>query len=251
MTVGGLVVFFLLMSLFVRPVWFETFTAWVGLNHYVHSTVTVPFVDKQTLLRENSLLRNQLQTKSVSQRLVQEHQRLYHALWNDASGIKQNALLAEILLRPPYAAYDYYLINQGINDGVMVNQLVVAAGQYVLGYIDQVTDQYSRVKLFSSSDVNFMVSIDGVLYPAEGDGGGVVHIRLPRDFRDTEAQIVRLPGGGPYVLGILETTAFRPQDSFVLGIMDMPVNIFQQEWVVVTPYVYTDHQNLEQLFNEE
>ena len=221
-----------------RPWWLEHFFGLLDIRGLWQERVVLLWQSKQELEEENQFLREQILRSSVALTLSEYNQRtLQELLALDAQTVP-----AQVLLRPPYSAYDYYVLNQGADEGVALTQLVVVGGQYLVGYIDEVTPGHSRARLFSAPRETFLVSIEGILYPAEGEGGGTVSIRLPRNFRDLSEKTVTIPGTAPYVLGVIETTSFEPQDSYVRGVMNLPVNIFEQEWVEIVSTTFEDFQ---------
>lgn len=249
-TVIVLGVLFLVFVLFnsLRSVWAGVFFEMTGLQALWRNKVTVVLSDKEDLLFENRELRRLVQEQETTVVMAEYNQRSYQELVREFS--EDGGTLAQVLLRPPYSPYDYLVLDQGTVHGVLENQLVIADGQYVIGYINQVSERYSQAILFSSPQEDFLVSIDGVVYPANGDGGGAISLRLPRNFRDSNRLVVTIPGTLPYVLGFAEETAFEPQDSYVRGIMNLPVNLFEREQVWIATDVHSPQEEINSQFNE-
>ncbi|MFW0871200.1 MAG: hypothetical protein ACKKL4_01970 [Patescibacteria group bacterium] len=200
------------------------------------SNITLPFQDVQALRQENQILRTELENKNSANILAEENARAYLDLWKEFQFEGRDTYIARVIARPPYTAYDQYILKASRE--LDVDMLVVSAQQYALGYIEQVQGNYSRAQLFSAPREEVIVSIDGVLYTALGKGGGTLEVKLPRSYRETRGVVVKLPGGGPYILGTLSHTEFDPQDSFVRGIISLPINIYTQELVSIVPDTY-------------
>lgn len=192
------------------------------------------YTDKAILLRENVKLQKQVMVLKQQTQSGLSDSSSDMALWDN--GLHATAVLS----RPPQSAYDTYILSSGTNDGLAMKQVVVAQGKYVIGYIDQLTGPYARARLFSSAGDRVTVSIDGLLFHGIGEGGGIISVRLPRNFADTGGQVVRLPGIPELIMGTIVLTEFNPQDSYVQGIISLPVNIYAQEVVVVVDDVWED-----------
>ena len=195
-------------------------------------------------MRENTLLKEHITALEEGTVVAGAYRDAYMDLYRKVNGA-ENELAAEVLLRPPVSAYDYYLINKGTHHGVSEQSFVVAGGYYTLGFVSHSSEYQSQVALFSRPGNDFIVSVDGSLYRARGQGGGVVHVELPRVYRNKEVPLaVRIPGAGPYLLGWVQDISFDPQDSMVIGIVSLGENIFEQEIVRVSDLVYQDQETL-------
>lgn len=248
---GSGVFLVLIVVIVAAPSVFGVFAQWIGISSWWEESVAAALTSRKELVEENQSLRALVARAETTQELASFYQGQYQEMYQHYTGLDESVVTgAEVLLRPPYSAYDYLVLNAGSLDGVVRDQFVVAEGQYVVGYIDAVTPGYSRVALFSAPREEVLVSVEGNLYPARGQGGGVSYIRLPRSFTDSTEQVVRMPGAGPYTMGLLETASFRPQDSYVTGVLTMPVNLFALERVSVVALEYTNQAQLEEEFDE-
>ncbi len=247
-----LVVFLLWLTVFVwRPLWAGSFLAALGLQEMWKERVVEATASRQALIEKNMLLQEQVLSLQQGDRVSAAYRQAYVDLYKTALGA-QDETVAEVVLRPPVSPYDYYVINRGLQEGVVENSLVVAGGYYTLGFVSQTSDHAARVDLFSRPGRVFTVSVDGVLYRARGQGGGVVHVELPRFYQNTtENLVVRVPGAGPYLLGWIEDISFYPQDSVVIGMVTLGENIFEQELVRVTNLIYQNEDTLEALLHSD
>jgi hypothetical protein len=213
------------------------------------SNIALGFENTRALKQENSELRQSLEEHNTAALLAQHNAESYLGVWKELQQQTDSTQSARVIARPPYTAYDQYVLSTA--QVVGEQSLVVGAGQFALGYITKVQGQYSLVQLFSAAGEEVVVSIDGVLYTATGRGGGTLEVKLPRSYRDTTGTIVELAGGGPWVLGILTHTEFDPQDSFVRGIISLPINIYTQELVTVEAQTYEPVEEVINSFDNE
>jgi len=232
------VIWFLLRFLF--PSTFSDFASLVFANNSFFGSLQANYEDKESLLEENKTLRSGLLSQSMEAYSGRINQNFANELYKQVHTEGEVVTISEVLLRPPFAAYDTYVIKGGSIAGVQKNQLVVAAGVQVLGYVDAVTEHYSRVRLFSSADHEQTLSVDGFLFDSVGRGSGTIEIRLPRNFANTQDQVVKLPGASNLIVGGITVTEFDPQDSYVTGIVAPAVNILQQELVTVVEQEWED-----------
>lgn len=248
--------FVLIVLLCVRLFFPSVFTVVGGVlfaQDSIISNVRTNFISKNGLQEENVLLRKQIAGLTVANQLSIQTQKAYDDLYRSLAVQADTVVTSEVLLRPPFAAYDSYIIASGESSGVEKNQVVTVGGAYVIGYIDAVTETFARVRLFSSASHEQTVSIDGFLFESVGQGAGTIEARLPRNFAETTGQTVRLPGLSNLVLGTVVATEFDPQDSYVTGVITPGVNMFQTELVTVIEQKWIDVAalDLEQFNNNE
>ena len=232
----GWSVIFVSVFLFLHVISSVLFDSWSTTQRStaaISKLTSLLFTDKRALVSENQSLREALQQRDLAVTLAVANREAYMDLYRATTGVGDTDIVVEVLQRPPHTPYDQYILGSGTGQGISAGQLVISARQEVVGYIDHTTPQASQAVLFSSPDQRFDVSIDGGIYPAQGNGGGVILVRLPRNFAQTSGQIVRIPGATPYVLGALEATEFNPQDSYVVGVLTMQTNIYTQSLLTV------------------
>ena len=235
----------LVIATLTKSLWIDAVFSTIENRVQVGDTFMLVFQEKRDLVNENHELKAQLEERTLALELATYNQRLVKELLSENK--REDDTTAQVLLRPPYSAYDHFILNVGHNDRVREQQLITRGGQFAMGYISEVGREHARAVLFSAPGEEMLVSVDGNLYEARGEGGGSISVRLPRNFRDNERSVVSLPGAGSYIIGFLETTSFEPQDSYVRGVVSMPFNIFESDWVTVTQDQYQSQQNLEGL----
>ncbi len=248
--------FVCIMALLVRLVFpgsFVVFSSFLYAQDSFLSNVQTNFTSKQDLIIQNSQLQQQIDVLQRESQFTQSTQDVYAELYKTIQVPGDSRVTTEVLSRPPFAAYDTYIINAGSQSGIEMNQVVTTGGTLVIGYIDLVTTHYSRVRLFSSAGQSQTISIDGFLFDSAGRGAGTILVRLPRTYAETSGQVARLPGLSNLNLGIISVTEFDPQDSFVTGAVIPQFNSMQVHFVTVLEQKWTDVDalDLEQFNNTE
>lgn len=228
---------------------FASFATTLDVGNQTSRILGTSLVNKTQLESENRALQDKLDKQEMSVVIAQHNAQAYTDLWQEVFSLESSAELAQVLARPPYTAYDQYIIKTPTR--VNEHSLVVSAGQYALGYIKEVYNQYALTQLFSAPGEEVVVSIDGVLYTATGRGGGVLEVKLPRSYRESAGSVVELAGSVPYIVGIVSHTEFDPQDSFVHGIISSPLNVYTQELVSVLPTQYEQVAEITEVFNAD
>ncbi len=175
---------------------------------------------------------------------------------------KANMVLGSILSKPNQSPYDTFIIDVGINDGILVGQRVFADGLVPIGRISETYPKSSKVILFSNPGEKTEVVISGKTIPVVpvvdntgtlnlpntettqsggedalmqvvGRGGGNFEMILPRDFALEKGTKAVLPGMTPLVLGTVQTVISDPRDSFEKALLSSPVNIFGLKFIEV------------------
>lgn len=148
-------------------------------------------------------------------------------------------ILAYIVKKPPFTAYDSFIIDAGTNNGVDTGDKVYAKGDVLLGEIVEVLGMSSKVKLYSTDGEKYNVFIadkDGaynIQAPAVGKGGGAFEATLPRDVKIKEGDIVTIPNLKVSIFGIVNKVIADPARTFSTILFSQPVNIYEQKWVFI------------------
>ena len=134
-------------------------------------------------------------------------------------------LLAYVLARPGYGLYNGLIIDAGKKQGIEAGMAVTAHGDFLLGYVEEASDNSSKVKLVSFPEKELNVFIEGkVAALAKGLGGETMQIILPRDievFLGDRILINSLPN---FFVGAIEKIIIEPADPFQKIIFHLPVN---------------------------
>jgi cell shape-determining protein MreC len=144
-------------------------------------------------------------------------------------------LLSYIVKKPPFTAYDSYVIDIGKNSGVKNGDKVYANGNLLLGEIVEINGSFAKVKLYSSYGEKFDVLIgkNNIEATATGKGGGAFEVVLPKDSKVQLNDSVSVPDLNVSVFGIVKNISRDPARAFSTVLFSQPINIYEQKWVQV------------------
>lgn len=147
----------------------------------------------------------------------------------------ENVLLAYILKKPPFTAYDSYILDVGAKHGVTVGDKVYALGNILIGEILETSNSASKVRLYSSYGQKHEVLIgeQNIQATATGRGGGAYEAIVPRDVKVAEGNTITIPGISNAVFGVVNAIIADPAHTFSSVLFSPPVNIYEQKWAVV------------------
>lgn len=182
--------------------------------------VKTDFAEKKALQEENNSLQEkimQLETKAA----------LNEATNEESEAAKTAFLAAYIISRPPATPYDMLIIDSGAGDGIKEGMQVSAFGNVLLGYVADVFNDMSKIKLISSFGEETNVFFELSLTPAIaiGRGGENFEITLPRSINVDIGERVLTLGKQPMLVGIVERIEKQEADPFQKIIFRLPVNL--------------------------
>jgi len=156
----------------------------------------------------------------------------------DYSFLRKNVngrVLAAVLVRPPATGYDEYIIDIGNDFGVKVGDKVYAPGDVLIGKVDDVLADTSKVVLFSSPGQKFDITIGqrNNLATANGRGGGQYEVELPRDAVVSDGDFVNSPSITDKPFGVVSAVLSDPTQPFETVLFTSTVNIYNMRWVLV------------------
>ncbi len=148
-------------------------------------------------------------------------------------------LLATILKKPPFSAYDSLIIDVGVDEKVQKGNPVYLLGNIPAGEIEEVVGNTSRVKLYSSSGEKFDILIgpSRIEATAVGKGGGAFEVSLPRDTKIKKGDEVLVPSLNDSFVGVVDGIASEASEPFAKILFHQPINIYEQRWVIVDTHV--------------
>ena len=148
---------------------------------------------------------------------------------------RKNMILAYILKKPPFTAYDSFILDVGEKDGLKIGDNVYAVGNILVGEIAEMTSFTSKVKLYSSYGEKYevLISEKNVQAIATGRGGGTFETVIPRDVKVSEGDTVIIPNITNEVFGTVGKIIADPARAFSTVIFSQPLNIYEQKWVEV------------------
>ncbi len=148
-------------------------------------------------------------------------------------------LLATVLKKPPFSAYDSFILDVGSAEGVKLGQHVFTLGNIPIGEIAEVFGSNSRVRLYSSSGEKFQILIgpSAIEATAMGKGGGYFEVSLPRDTKIKVGDSVHIPALTDSFVGKVDGIASDPSEPFARIHFHQAVNIYEQRWVIIDTHV--------------
>lgn len=143
--------------------------------------------------------------------------------------------LGYILKKPPFSAYDIFILDIGSTDGVQVGNPVYVLGEILIGEIAETDAHISKVKLYSSFGEKFDVFIGPKSLSAHaiGRGGGSFEAELPRDSAVKEGDIVTIPSVANGTFAVVSKVLADPARPFATILFSQPFNLYEQKWVGV------------------
>lgn len=153
-------------------------------------------------------------------------------------------VLAAVLLRPPGIPYDTLLIDTGTDSGVVVGDLVFAAGTVAIGEVSDVYAHTSRVSLFSAPGRTYeaevtLQAVPGSALPVslQGQGSGSFAGQVPAGSVAAVGDEVTIPSLNNEVLGGITHIDAPSGSSFETLYVQLPVNIFSLLYVQVQTHI--------------
>lgn len=137
----------------------------------------------------------------------------------------QARVVAAVLQRPPWTAYDTLLIDAGADHGITAGALVSAGGQGLIGRVSEVYAASARVELFSAPGTSYQALLNGTLPIAvEGQGGGSLRAEVPAGTQVSAGDTVAFPGLLGGIVAKVSATEAKAGESFIVVYLRLPAN---------------------------
>lgn len=151
---------------------------------------------------------------------------------------KEEVAVAQVLTGPDQNPYDTFLIDLGRKNTtfrVSTSSLVTDIDGLVLGRLDQVSDRWSRVYLFSTpgKTVPVVIGTTTIRAVAQGVGGGNFVIDVPHGTEVSLGGIVKLASDPTRILGLIEKITSDQSKTYNHLLVRYPLNIFMIRHVIV------------------
>ncbi len=194
------------------------------------------FTSKKDLLKQNIMLKARVEEDEIAMsklKLIEDENESLKKIFLRSVG--DDNLLATILVKPNQSLYGALIIDAGEADGVKPEDLVFANGDVVIGEVESVEKNTSKVVLYSSPGYISQVTLQntGRYFNAKGRGGGDFEISFPRDLEVEVGEILVYPSINNYIVGVVEKVIFDPRDSFKKVLFRSAVNLQELKWVQV------------------
>lgn len=187
---------------------------------------------KKNISTEKVYVSMELQNTTIIE-LQKENSDLKYIMGRTSSS--SSMVLAYIIKKPPFTAYDSYIIDIGKNNNIKIGNKVYAAGNVLLGEILEINNNFAKVKLYSSYGEKYDVLIgkNDIEAVATGKGGGSFEVVLPKESKIRINDTVTVPDLDVSVFGIVRGISIDPVRSFSTILFSQPVNIYEQRWVQI------------------
>lgn len=211
---------------------------------YLDSQIKFMQIVSELLLPVKRDIENQkLYLKGIVDRtsLIQEIQELKqkNALLNRIASAPAGSSVVKVVSPSVTVTDGYLIIDRGIAANVDNGDLV-AVGSYLLGVVEDVATNYSRVRLVTADKSSLAVSVNGNIALAIGYGNLAVRVTdLPSDVVVASGSRVKLIGTkqnpllGSYELGVLTSKISGTADPTQLWEVNYPVVLGNLESVTL------------------
>lgn len=194
------------------------------------------FESKDQLAKDNEELRrkvHELEALLFNMPILERENKILKELWGRKT--ENTSRVSRVLSGPGQSAYDVLIIDLGESEGARIGQRVFAPGGFLLGFIDEVFDGTSRVKLLSNPNSNTAVVLErtGVSLSLSGRGAGNFFVQVPKQEDVSVGDIVVSPELVSSPVAVVEAIDSRETDSFKELLLVLPVNVFELSWVTV------------------
>ena len=196
------------------------------------TTIANPFWTlERNIIEPDTIISNNFKNEII-ENLQRENTELKQLLGRNASS---TITIGYILKKPPFSAYDVYIIDLGSNDGITIGEKVYVLGDILVGEIGEVNRTTSKVKLYSSFGEKYDVFIgkNNIEATALGRGGGSFEITIPRDIKISQGDKVVSPNISGSTFGIVDKTITDPAKAFSKILFAQPINIYEQKFVII------------------
>ncbi|MFK8040177.1 MAG: rod shape-determining protein MreC [Rickettsiaceae bacterium] len=166
------------------------------------------FVYLRNLKSENLMLKNQiaqLQSLNADRILIQNENTELKKTLNFIDNTKVESKYAKILGISKTSFHDMAFLSAGSNDGIKVHQ-IVTSGEWLVGIITQVSDNYSKAMLIS--DLNARIPVISLPSKVQAILSGARNGKITLKYTEEDQQIhnddiiVTSGNGGLYPFGI-------------------------------------------------
>lgn len=236
----GIVLLVLLVRLLAPNLFWQIFTpvfqsadAFAAKGH----TLISGFADTAALALENERLADENAALASENSALAAKAADLSALFGASAKerTKDLGVLAGVVARPPESPYDTLVLAAGKNDGIALGMEAFGIGGVPLGVVSSVTDDFSRVTLFSAPGMTThgWVGHGNLPLSIEGSGAGTLSASLPRSAGVAAGDRVFAPGGGMIAIGTVARIDGDPSMPEVALRIAPALNPFSITWVLV------------------
>jgi cell shape-determining protein MreC len=191
---------------------------------------------KRSLIEANEVLSEEILMKDKDLRfasiLKSENEELKKISQNNKF---KNIIISSIISRPTKTPYDTLIIDSGSQSGIKIGDLVLIDGNVFIGTIYEVSDYFSKVRLYSSpgEKTDVLIGESKIQKEAFGIGSGNFKVEFPKDQEVKEGDSVVIPSINSNIFGVVEKIEQKSVDSFKTVLFKSPINIQEIRFVEV------------------
>jgi cell shape-determining protein MreC len=183
---------------------------------------------KKSLQDENKMLHEkimQMEVKTTLSEIIEKENKMLKSAF--LAEERKNFLMASVISRPPETPYDMLIIDAGSSLGAKEGMQVSAFGNVLLGYVADVFNDASKIKMISAFGEETNVILESSQTPAIaiGRGGENFEITLPRAVKVDIGERVITWGRQLMIVGFVEKIEQETANPFQKITFRLPVNI--------------------------
>jgi len=202
----------------------STFSKKAGSNLEIALKLLEP---KSTLISQNEILKRKL---AMLEARIFDYEIIAGEnvfLREKLEFLNHDFTIANLLLVPPQIPYDTILVDRGESNGVLAGAVVLIRDRAILGYVEESYDNFSRVRMYSSSGIktSAILEKDGTIVELLGMGGGNFLLEAPLDFNIRKGDIFLMPGKNRLVVAIVGSVKKEKTSSFTKVLLKVPHKI--------------------------
>ena len=237
-SLGASVLFYMpIRSFFTQVVYAGAIKIWTfgGDTARVFHSFAENFRTKSSLANDNEFLLaevNHMRAQVLDRNLLaQKVIQLEGALGRSSSG---DRVVADVVVGQGRSPYDTLVIDAGAEDGINLGYTVVYGGSGAVGEIVEVSASSSKVKLYSSPNMEHLVNVGSYNIPATSSGRGMGNFeaKVPQDSMVTLGDNVISTKDG-LILGTVSLVEEKPAEPFKRIFFRLPFNITEIQSVEV------------------
>lgn len=141
------------------------------------------------------------------------------------SSTKSKNILATIKQSPAETPFDTFIIDAGIDNGVVIGDKVYY-GNLIIGKVIDVGNDFAKVELFSSPGNTFLGTIQStkMKVDAKGLGGGMFEVLVPEGATVKVGDAFVFPSISTKVFGVVKSIEDKQSEGFRRLLFTLPVN---------------------------
>lgn len=171
--------------------------------------INTAFQEKLALSEENKTLKetvNLLKGRALLSLVLEKELQEIEENLGRIKIYEEKPLLAKIIIRPPQTFFESLFVDLGEEDGIKKNMKAIAYGHTLIGRVEEVYKNSSKIKLISehNNEENVFLEPSGISAIARGMGNHEFLIELPSSLDIKTGERVLTLSPKPYLIGIVD-----------------------------------------------